>query len=347
MSVSGNTVGDNTYSETPRSWQRDMAEAVRSPADLLNHLDLNRRDIELAGLSVDDSPEFPLLVPLSFLNRMRPGDPNDPLLLQVLPLQKEQSTAVGFVGDAVEDAAARRAPGLLQKYQGRALLIAAGSCAVHCRYCFRREYPYSDEPHRLDDWEPALREIEADTSLTEIICSGGDPLMLNDHRLRILCSRVDDVPHIERIRFHTRLPIVLPSRISPEFVSLLQSLRSQPIVVVHANHPNEVVGDCSDALRALVRAGIPVLNQAVLLRGINDNIEALEALSRKLIRIGVMPYYLHQLDRVSGTSHFEVPIERGRELVRELQRRLPGYAVPRFVQEIPGQLHKTPLLVPD
>jgi len=265
------------------------------------------------------------------------------LLLQVLPQSRENQQEAGFVKDAVQDLQARRAPGVLQKYEGRVLLLAGGSCAVHCRYCFRREYPYASEPRTLADWEPALTQIASDNSVTEVILSGGDPWMLNDRRLTDLCSRLDAIPHLERIRFHTRLPIVLPSRVTAALMDMLRSLRTQPIVVVHANHASEIAADCSEALASMVRNGVPVLNQSVLLRGVNDSVAALEDLSRALIRIGVMPYYLHQLDRVRGTSHFEVPVHRGRELIRELQRRLPGYAVPRFVQEIPGEPHKTPL----
>ena len=333
-------------------WQRELAQAVRCAAELLRRVGLNPDDsaiqgqLRSAGILPAD-PEtlrrFPVLVPENFLARMQQGDARDPLLLQVLPQFAEGFEVPGFVPDAVGDLDARRTAGVLQKYAGRVLLIATSACAVHCRYCFRREYPYAEEPRRLVDWQPALDSIASDASITEVIFSGGDPFMLNDARLLALCSAIDAIPHVERIRFHTRLPIVLPSRVTTDLMALLCGLRSQAIMVVHANHARELDGDCAEALTKLVRAGMPVLNQAVLLAGVNDNLEALEALCRRLINLGVMPYYLHQLDRVSGTAHFETDRKRGRQLIEQLAARLPGYGVPRFVEEVPGRSSKTPL----
>ncbi len=318
------------------SWQRELAAAIRNPAVLRQRLGL-----PINAEFASKTNAFPLLVPDSFLQRMMRGDESDPLLLQVLPSAEEAVLRSGFVSDPVGDENARKAPGILQKYRGRALLIAAGACAVHCRYCFRREFPYGNEPRRIEDWQPAIDCLTADTSISEVILSGGDPLMLTDTRLRELCQKLDAIPHIERIRFHTRLPIVLPSRVTDEFLQLLANFRSQAVMVVHANHGNEIVGDCEAALRQIVKTGIPVMNQAVLLRRINDNVEALELLCRRLINIGVMPYYLHQLDRVNGTAHFEVNTQLGLELVKQLATRLPGYAIPKFVQEIAGEPGKT------
>ena len=334
------------------TWQRELASAIRSSEELLLQLGLVRPqeplESALSRLGIPDQNadflrRFPVLVPENFLKRMQPGDAFDPLLRQVLPLRAEAAVVEGFVSDAVGDLAARRTDGVIQKYDGRVLLIAASACAVHCRYCFRRDYPYEAEPRRLDDWQPAISEIAADTSISEVIFSGGDPWMLSDQRLQALCSAIDAIPHIERIRFHTRLPIVLPSRVTEELLIGLRHLRSQAIVVVHANHANEIVGDCESALRTMVRAGIPVLNQSVLLAGVNDSVDALELLSRRLVKIGAMPYYLSQLDKVSGAAHFEVPKSQGQELLRELAARLPGYAVPRYVQEIAGHSGKTPI----
>lgn len=335
-------------------WQRELARAVRSIDELLQRVGLNPEGLslekvaELLGFGFADSytlRNFPVLVPENFLARMTSGDPNDPLLRQVLPMGIESQSTDGFVADAVGDLNSRLAPGVLQKYAGRVLLIATGACAVHCRYCFRREYPYAEEPRRLDDWRPALKTIAEDTSITEVIFSGGDPLMLSDARLRTLCDAIDSIPHIDRIRFHTRLPIVLPSRVTPELISLLKELRSQAIMVVHVNHANEIAGDCADILRSIVREGIPVLNQTVLLAGINDSVDQMESLCRRLVNVGVMPYYLHQLDRVSGTSHFEVHRSKGIRLIEELATRLPGYAVPKFVQEIAGEPNKTAISI--
>jgi len=323
------------------SWQRDLAAAIRNPKALLAALGLSEQ--EIPEISAEATAEFPLLVPLSFLNRMEAGNPHDPLLRQVLPVEAEQTTVPGFTVDAVGDGAARQSAGLLQKYHGRVLMIAAGSCAIHCRYCFRRSYPYSDEPKRLRDWEPALHQVAEDETIREVILSGGDPLMLPSPGLAALVECIDAIDHVDRIRLHTRLPIVLPSRVDTELLQLLQSVRAQVVVVVHANHANEIQDDCRDALQQLVLSGFPVLNQAVLLKDINDTVEALERLSNVLINIGVLPYYLHQLDRVAGTAHFEVSAETARSLVAELRDRLPGYAIPRLVQEIPGRGSKTSL----
>jgi len=266
------------------------------------------------------------------------------LLLQVLPLAAEDEAVEGFSADALAEARAHIAPGLLQKYEGRALMVLTGACAIHCRYCFRREFPYGQEPRRPADWEPALNRLEEDASIREIILSGGDPLLLSDARLAETVRRLDGIGHLDRLRIHTRLPIVLPGRVTRALLNLLSSLRMTPIVVVHANHPAEIVDDCAAALRTLVRSGLTVLNQAVLLRGVNDSVDALAGLSERLINQGVIPYYLHQLDRVTGTAHFEIAEKRGVELINALRGRLPGYAVPQFVREIPGRPHKVPLV---
>lgn len=323
-----------------RDWHRQLAEAVRSPDVLLERLGLPGALLQPAR---DAAGLFGLLVPESFLARMQPGNPDDPLLRQVLPLGEEFLEVPGFQHDALDEQSARRAAGLLQKYQGRALLIATGACAVHCRYCFRRHYPYGEEPRRLDDWEPALAELAADSSIEEVLLSGGDPLLLTDQRLFALLERLEAVPHLKRLRIHSRLPIVLPARLDSALPERLKNSRLTVWMVVHANHPAEVAGDCRDALESLVKNGIPTLNQAVLLRGVNDETATLAELSRRLIDCGVQPYYLHQLDQVTGTAHFQVPVARGKQIVAELRACLPGYAVPQYVQEIPGRQHKTVL----
>lgn len=324
----------------PPTWHRELAEAIRDPDQLIDRLGLPNEYREPARRA---ARQFPVMVTESYLARMRPGDPHDPLLRQVLPLHDEFNNAWGFTVDAVDDQAALIAPGLLQKYAGRALLIAAGACAIHCRYCFRRHYPYESAPRTLDDWQPAIEAIRNDVSIHEIILSGGDPLMLTDLRLNDFIERLAEIPHLTRLRIHSRLPIVLPSRITRDLLSLLTGRRMTPIMVVHANHPGELASDCAGALQELVRAGIPTLNQAVLLRGVNDDAAVLAALCERLVNLGVMPYYLHQLDRVAGATHFEVPEATGREIVAELRRRLPGYAVPKYVREVPHELHKAPL----
>jgi L-lysine 2,3-aminomutase len=322
------------------SWQDALKDAVRDPDELCRLLDLPR---ELAAAARKAADEFGLFVPRGYLARIRPGDPGDPLLRQVWPQPDELAEVPGFVADPVADRAGRRGEqaGLLQKYAGRVLLITTGTCAVHCRYCFRRHYPYAEVPHSLDAWQPALAEIASDTSLREVILSGGDPLTIVDDSLARLVAQLDEIPQLRRLRIHTRLPIVIPERVTDALVAMLRQTRLTPIVVVHANHAHELDIHVAAALARFVEAGIPLLNQAVLLRGVNDSVEAQAALWEKLVDLRVMPYYLHQLDRVSGAAHFEVPVAEGRRIVRELRSRLPGYAVPRYVQEIPGMPHKS------
>ena len=324
----------------PGSWRRELAAAIRDTATLA----------EVLGLPVTDAAAtdegFPLLVPRDFVGRMRRGDPRDPLLLQVLPRAAEGVDVPGFGTDPVGELASQVSPGVLRKYSGRVLAIAAGGCAVHCRYCFRREFPYDAAPRGEGALEATLAHVAADSSVREVILSGGDPLMLGDDALLEWSRRLADVPHVRRLRVHTRLPIVLPSRVDGGLLGWLDATRAtglSPWLVVHANHPNEVAGACADALATLVQAGVPVLNQAVLLRDVNDDADALAELCERLVEVGVQPYYLHLLDPVRGAAHFDVDAERGRALVAELRRRLPGYAVPRLVREETGAAHKTPV----
>lgn len=324
---------------------RSLAEAIRDSDELITHLELPDNLREPARRAAGN---FPLLVPRSFLNRIRPGDPADPLLRQVLPLGEEDADVPGFSHDAVGDSAARKGPGLIQKYQGRALLVASSTCAVHCRYCFRRHFPYTDDPAHSDDWGPTIASIRDDSSLSEIILSGGDPLMLTDSRLAELVRQLETIPHLKRLRIHTRLPIVLPDRVTEELLEILADTSMTPVVVIHANHPRELVDDCAEAIGRL-SDGIgprrfPIFNQAVLLRGVNDDVSTLAKLSERLVDLGVVPYYLHQLDRVTGAAHFEVPEEEGRRLVDQLAVRLPGYMVPRYVREIPGEPGKSAIV---
>ncbi len=322
------------------SWQAAVRDAVRDVGELCGLLGLPD---ELAGATQwadAASPNFSLFAPRGFVARMRWGDPDDPLLRQVLPLSDELDDVPGFTADPVGDADATRRPGLIQKYDGRVLLVTTGVCAVHCRYCFRRHFPYAEGPRSLADWRPAFDEIAADASIHEAILSGGDPLMLVDHLLADLVEELAAIPHLRRLRVHTRLPIVIPERVTDELVNLLGGTPLAPIVVVHVNHANELDQAVLAALARLSDAGIPLLNQAVLLRGVNDTTAAQTALCEKLVDHRIMPYYLHQLDRVAGAAHFEVPVETSRQIIAELRARLPGYAVPRFVAEISGALGK-------
>jgi EF-P beta-lysylation protein EpmB len=322
------------------SWQEAMKDAVRDPAELCRLLDLPQHFAEAAKAA---GRQFPLFAPRGFIARMRPGDTADPLLRQVLPLADETADTPGFSADPVDDGSAMRQSGLLQKYHGRALLITTGVCAIHCRYCFRRHFPYDEAPRSLAAWEPALAEIEADHSLTEIILSGGDPLTLVDATLATLVERLESIPHLRRLRIHTRLPIVIPERVTHDFIEVLTKSRLTPIVVLHANHANELDTDVANAVAKLVDARNVLLNQAVLLAGVNDTVADQAALCERLIELRVTPYYLHQLDRVAGAAHFEVPTTLGRVIVEELRARLPGYAMPRYVQEVVGASHKMEL----
>lgn len=323
------------------SWQAAVRDAIRDPAELCRVLGLPDEIAAEARRAVAASPGFSLFAPRGFVARMRPADLADPLLRQVLPLVDELDDVPGFVADPVGDADALRQPGLLHKYEGRVLLVTTGVCAIHCRYCFRRHFPYSAGPRSLADWRPALDEIAGDPSVHEVILSGGDPLMIVDHVLADLVEELSAIPHLRRLRIHTRLPIVIPERVTSELIDLLRDTPLASIVVVHANHANELDDPVIAALARLSDAGIPLLNQAVLLRGVNDTTSAQRALCERLVDHRVLPYYLHQLDRVAGAAHFEVPAETGRQIIAELRECLPGYAVPRFVSERPAELGKT------
>jgi EF-P beta-lysylation protein EpmB len=322
---------------TERTWRDELRLAIRDPAQLVAALELLAELIEPAR---NAARSFPLFAPLPYVRRMAKSDPTDPLLRQVLPLGEELLDLPGFTADPVGDATAILEPGLLQKYRSRALMITTGACAVHCRYCFRRHYPYSESPRTPEDWQPSIDRIAANPTIDEVILSGGDPLTLVYGQLAELAERIARAQHVQRLRVHTRLPIVIPQRVTAELIDWLRGTRLTPMMVVHANHPQEIDDATAAALSRLIDAGIPVLNQAVLLRGVNDNAEALIGLSRRLVDLRVMPYYLHQLDRVAGAAHFEVPVSRGGELIDEMRRALPGYAVPRYVQEIAGEEHK-------
>ncbi|WP_284448051.1 EF-P beta-lysylation protein EpmB [Pseudoxanthomonas mexicana] len=324
----------------PVRWQQALREAVRDPRELLDLLGLDRL---APRLSDEAMVQFPLRVPRGFVARMRRGDPSDPLLRQVLPLDDEMRPMPGFGLDAVGDGAAKTAPGVLQKYRGRALLVATGSCAIHCRYCFRRHFPYAEETAARDGWRDAVDLIRQDASIEEVLLSGGDPLSLSNGKLAELTGALAVIPHLRRLRIHSRLPIVVPERVDDGLLDWLSTLPWPVTLVVHANHANEFDGTVDAALGRLRAAGVHLLNQAVLLRGVNDSVDALGALSERGFAAGVLPYYLHQLDRVAGVAHFEVDDARARALHAGLAARLSGYLVPRLVREIPGDTGKRPL----
>jgi len=324
----------------PISWQQDFADSITDPAELAEILHLPADWLEGARAA---AAQFGLRVPRSFVARMQPGSLADPLLRQILPIGAELDRAPGYVSDPLHESDAGLAPGLLKKYAHRALLITTAACAVHCRYCFRREFPYAEQQGDLGRWREAIAAIAADPSIREVILSGGDPLSLTNARLKSLSEAMKDIPHIEWLRLHTRNAIVLPSRIDEGFIEWMASLPWRVTLVLHVNHANELQGDAAEALAKLRSTGALLLNQAVLLRGVNDEPETLIALSKRLHELGVVPYYLHLLDRVNGTSHFEVSEARGKEIITAMAEALPGFLVPKLAREIPGREAKTVL----
>ncbi len=332
-----------TAASSPRplaSWQADFAAAVTDPAELASLLGLPESWVAPAR---EAARMFPMRVPRSFVARMRRGDPTDPLLRQVLPVAEELEHTAGRSSDPLQEADARRAPGLLHKYRGRALLIATGACAMHCRYCFRREFPYEDQQSDTGRWHDALAALAADPSIEELILSGGDPLSLGDARLQSLSRALADIPQLRSLRLHTRNAVVLPSRVDDGLVEWIKGLPWRVTVVLHVNHAQELEGDAVEAIARLRSTGALLLNQSVLLRGVNDDAATLVALSKRLHELGVLPYYLHLTDAVNGTAHFDVDELRGRAIVDALARALPGYLVPRLVREVPGEEAKVVL----
>jgi len=326
----------------PQGWQQAWREAVRDPRELLAMLGLDG----IVPVSQAAAAAFALRVPRGFVARMRHGDPHDPLLRQVLPLDEELRPVPGFGLDAVGDAAAGAGQGVIRKYAGRALLVATGSCAVHCRYCFRRHFPYAEQTAAASAWQPALEVIAADASVHEVILSGGDPFSLATPKLAELTSALAGIGHVRRLRIHTRLPVVLPERVDDALGEWLAALPWPVAVVVHANHAREFDATVDAAMARLRAAGALLLNQAVLLRGVNDSLEAQMALHERGFASGVLPYYLHQLDRVAGAAHFEVDDATALALHAALREQLPGYLVPRLVREVAGDASKRPMTAP-
>lgn len=324
------------------SWSESLKNAVRSGRKLLDLLKLSP---DLASAAAEE--DFQVFAPLEYIRRMRPGDSEDPLLLQVLATPSEVSSSESLTGngllDPVGDRSAEVLPGLLRKYHGRALLIASGACAIHCRYCFRRHFPYASAPHNLDQWQPVIDHIAQDDSLDEVILSGGDPLMLVDSSLTWMIRQLDKIPHLRRIRIHSRFPVVIPQRVSPDLLTWIRDTRCAIYFVLHINHVQEIDESLARSLTQLRKAGATLLNQSVLLRGINDTTQAQRELCLKLCDLQVLPYYLHQLDPVQGAMHFQVPDSQAAQIVEHLREFLPGYAVPRLVREVAGQPYKVPL----
>lgn len=318
-------------------WKSELRDAVTDVRTLLQLLEL--QDSELA-FRVLEASGFPLRAPLPFIRRMGKGDPDDPLLKQVLPLGLEKIPQPGFIDDPLRENDYNPVPGVIHKYHGRVLLITTPVCAVNCRYCFRRHFPYSENTPGKQQWLASLNYIRENISISEVILSGGDPLATDDQHLGWLVGEIENIPHVKRLRIHTRLPVVIPSRIDDLCLGWMANRRLKLCMVLHINHGNEIDDDL-EAASARVRAlGIPVLNQSVLLKGINDNPDTLAALSEKLFESGILPYYLHTLDAVAGSAHFHIPETEALGLYRQLQARLPGYLLPRLVSDIPGERSK-------
>lgn len=321
-----------------KSWQRTLAESITDVKTLCTLLEIEEASLGKYSQSIG---QFPLRVPYGFVQRMKKKDPDDPLLRQVLPLEKEMEVVPGFNQNPVQENQYNPVPGLLHKYPGRVLLTLAGSCAVNCRYCFRRHFPYASNLPGQQGWQMALNYIANDKSIEEVIFSGGDPLVVKDSVLNDLVQQLILIPHLKRLRIHTRLPIMIPERITEEFISLLKKSGLQIVIVIHSNHANEIDSSVKSALQLIQEAGFALLNQSVLLKGVNDEVEALKDLSEVLFSVGVLPYYLHMLDPVQGSAHFLVSEKKACQLMKDLMSQLPGYLVPKLVREVPGEKSKS------
>lgn len=317
------------------NWQDILAAGFKSASQLLVFLNINS-----ANYSIDAEKEFPSRIPRRFASLMEKGNINDPLLLQVLAKDKEMLQVPGFVKDPLDEVNKNPIPGLIHKYYGRVLLTVTGVCAINCRYCFRRHFPYQENNPGRAGWQKALDYIARDKTINEVILSGGDPLLATDSLLSHLILSLEKIPNVQTIRIHTRVPIVLPERINSDFLNILENKRCKFVIVLHSNHPNELSSEVLAACLKLREAGCHLLNQSVLLRGVNNNPDVLKSLSERLFSCGVMPYYLHILDKTQGTEHFDVGIDEALNIYQQLQSILPGYLVPRLAREEPSAKNK-------
>jgi EF-P beta-lysylation protein EpmB len=320
-----------------RNWKNILQQASASPEELLNELQIEDSSL----ISRQANKDFPLRVPAGFISKMSKNDPADPLFKQIWPSADEENDQIGFSKDPLNEVKRQAVPGLLHKYQGRVLLVLTGACAIHCRYCFRRHFPYSDSNPAGANLQKAIEYLQKETSVTEVILSGGDPLSISDERLSDLFSLLAEISHLKRLRIHTRFPVVVPERINDACLDWLSRTHLQLAIVLHVNHANELDKSVGQAVLKLRNHNIPLFNQSVLLKGVNDSAQALVALSEALFSYGIVPYYLHLLDPVSGASHFEVDESSARLLMQDMQKRLPGYLIPRLVREDPETAHKT------
>ena len=322
--------------DSTNTWQKVLAEGFRSAHDLLDYLDLSHQHTSAAAEDL-----FATRVPKSFADLMEKGNPNDPLLVQVLATGLETEYQPAYTEDPLQEKTFNSRPGVIHKYHGRVLLVLTGACAINCRYCFRRHFAYEDNNPSSKAWLDIIHDIGKDTTINELILSGGDPLLASDKLIKNLIFKIESYPHIKTLRIHSRMPVVLPQRVTNELVHLLAETRLKTVVVLHTNHPNELSEDVFKACQLLKESGCHILNQSVLLKGVNDDVETLSALSQKLFECGVLPYYLHILDKVAGVHHFDVDVSQAKEMFGQLQERLPGYLVPKLAVEIPGKGSKT------
>lgn len=322
------------------TWQRALQTSIGDLESLLNFLELKHK---IQAQDLDPQASFRLKVPLKYLHKIQKGNPHDPLLKQILPLVQEQIATEAFSFDPLQEKEANPIPGLLHKYLGRVLLTLTGTCAIHCRYCFRRHFPYEDNALSQTHWSAIWDYLHAHPEVIEVIFSGGDPLVIKDSVLARYIQSLAEIPHLQYLRIHSRLFNLLPERITPSLIEALTSTRLNPILVSHINHPREIDHELEQAMHQLRSAQIPVFNQSVLLRGVNDDLDILVELQKKLFSIHIQPYYLHRLDKVAGSAHFDLPIEQARALVLALAARLPGYLVPKFVEERPKAPAKIPV----
>ncbi|MGC6481736.1 MAG: EF-P beta-lysylation protein EpmB [Porticoccaceae bacterium] len=322
-------------------WKTELSHCVNSIDELLNQLGLKAEDLNATEQA---ATKFSIKVPQSFVQLMEYGNPNDPLLKQVLPITSELQVDNNFSTDPVDESSFNPVPGIVHKYRNRVLMIISPNCAINCRYCFRRHFPYDKNRQSKQQWLKALDYLKTKPEINEVIFSGGDPLAANDHFLRWLTAEIESIQHIKRLRIHTRLPVVIPSRVDDQLLNWLGNTRLKPTLVLHINHANEIDEALRQGVDRLKKSGITVLNQSVLLKGINDNSDQLISLSEKLFDAGIMPYYLHMLDPVQGASHFDVSRDRAVEIFRQIQTELPGFLVPKLVQERAGERSKSLIL---
>lgn len=320
-----------------KNWRQSLSNAIMDFSTLCEMLSISPNAV---SDMITAEKSFPLRVPREFVARMEKGNPRDPLLLQVLPQAIEMLPTKNYCHDPLQELQKNPVPGLLHKYFGRVLLTLTGGCAIHCRYCFRRHFPYADNLPGRENWQRALQYIADNHTIEEVILSGGDPMLLQDHLLAAFSLQLEKIAHVQRLRIHTRLPIVIPSRVTEDWITWMQKSRFQIVVVVHCNHPNEIDHEVIHALKRLKKAEITLFNQSVLLKGVNDHANTLIELSKKLFQAGVLPYYLHLLDHVQGAAHFDVDEIVAEKLMSEIETKLPGFLVPRLAREVPGWLSK-------